>query len=236
MNTQATVALSSSVGIARCWKKIGVHGDSSCAELHAYVHCRNCPVYSRSAAEFLERPLPDDYLAEGTRHVAQIKQSKEVGTISVVVFRIGAEWLALATEVCIEILAHRPIHSLPHRRNGVVLGVANIRGELVVCVSLTKVLGLHDHDAKRTAAQADAALQRRLLVIQLNGNRVICPVDEVFGIVRAGSQELREVPASLRKAAATYTKCVLPWQNKAVGVLDEQFLLQTLTRSFSSAT
>src|SRR2546422_1979826 len=35
-----------------------------------------------------------------------------------------------------EVAERRVIHSLPHRRTGIVLGVVNVRGELLVCVSL----------------------------------------------------------------------------------------------------
>ena len=37
-------------GLNDCWNKIGVRGDGSCPELARHVHCRNCPVYSASAA------------------------------------------------------------------------------------------------------------------------------------------------------------------------------------------
>ena len=43
--------------------------------------------------------------------------------------------------VVIEVANLLPIHSLPHRPNGVVLGLASVRGELLVCVSLGQVVG-----------------------------------------------------------------------------------------------
>ena len=39
------------------------------------------------------------------------------------------------------------IHSLPHQRSRALLGVANVRGALVACLSLVELLGL-DSDAQ----------------------------------------------------------------------------------------
>ena len=64
------------------------------------------------------------------------------GKQSIVIFRIGPEWLALPTRVFQEIAERRTVHSLPHRQHGVVLGLINIRGELLICVSLGQLLGL----------------------------------------------------------------------------------------------
>lgn len=211
-----------------CWNKIGVNGDASCPELKKWVHCRNCPVYSAAAVELLNRDLPADYLDEWTRHVAQKKPIPAGDTQSVVVFRLGSEWLALPTKVFKEIVSIRPVHSLPHRRNGVVLGLANIRGELLVCITLRQILQLEEtvesNNEKLRTANA------RLLFIQSEGLRAVCPVDEVFGLHRFHPRELMPVPATLAKATRSYTKGIVSWRQGAVGLLDEDLLFYTLNR------
>ena len=214
-----------------CWKKIGVHGDGTCPELERHVHCRNCPVYSAAAARLLDSGLPPGRLAEWTGHFSVAQKTEEAGAESAVIFRIGEEWLALPTAVFIEVVTLRAVHSLPHRRDGVVLGLANVRGALLVCVSLGDVLGLDKGvPGKKDNAQAR---HRRLLVISREGSRLVFPVDEVHGIHRCQPGELREVPATVAKAAATYTRAVLAWRGKAVGCLDDQLLFHTLNRSLS---
>src|SRR6187455_1714785 len=121
--------------ITDCWNKIGVRGDSSCTELEQAIHCRNCRVYSNAAANLLDGEPPADYIAHWTEQARQPKGLAERATVSVLIFRIGTEWLAVQTTALTEIASLRPIHSIPHRRNGVVLGLTNIRGELLVCVS-----------------------------------------------------------------------------------------------------
>ena len=58
-----------------CWNRIGVHGDASCGELAAQVHCRNCPVYSRGALALLDRARVHD-LEETARLFAKDKQEQ----------------------------------------------------------------------------------------------------------------------------------------------------------------
>jgi chemotaxis-related protein WspD len=216
--------------LVACWREIGVRGDASCPKLVAHVHCRNCPVYSAAARSLLDVELPPEQLAEATRHVAASKSIAELDTHSVVVFRLGAEWFGLPTGGFKEIASERVIHSLPHRANGMVLGVANIRGELVVCISLERLLGL-DATQQPGAPEKNAAAPRRLLVLRHQEHSVACPVDEVRGVRRFHSRELQGAPATVAKATATYTKAVLTWQERAVGLLDLELLFYKANRS-----
>lgn len=218
-------------GLNDCWNKIGVRGDGSCPELERHVHCRNCPVYSASAAKLLDADLPAGHLDEWAGHFSGERKVEEAGTQSVVIFRIGAEWLALPTAVFKEVATLRAVHSLPHRRSGLVLGLANVRGTLLVCVSLGDVLGLEK--TVETKKEKARALHRRLLVISREGSRLVFPVDEVHGIHRCQPRELKAVPATVAKATATYTKSVLAWHDKTVGCLDDQLLFYTLNRSLA---
>ena len=58
-----------------------------------------------------------------------------------------------------EIAERRSLHSLPHRRRGIVMGIVNIRGELLICASLGKLLGLL---LGRQRIVVAAALRRQL--------------------------------------------------------------------------
>jgi chemotaxis-related protein WspD len=210
--------------VADCWNTIGVRGDASCRELEQAIHCRNCPVYSSAAAHLLDREPPADYIAHWTEQARRAKGLAQRASVSVLIFRIGRVWLALATTALTEIASLRPIHSIPHRRNGVVLGLANIRGELVVCVSLREILSI--------AGEGEAqARNGRFLVIQRDGARAVCPVDEVHGIERFFERDLGQVPATVAGAATRYTRATLDWSEHTVGLLDEHALLRTVDRS-----
>jgi len=214
---------------ATCWNHIGVHGDRSCPRLTPHVHCRNCPVYAAAGASLLDAPLPEGYRAHWAEHVAQPVERDEVGLTSIVVFRLRTEWLALPTRVLNEVAGLRPIHSLPHRRGGVVLGLANVRGELRTCVSLARLLGLDE------AADA-ASAQARLLVAQHAGAPVAFVVDEVHGAQRYAARDLKDAPATVALTAAAYTKAVLPWRHGFLGLLDEHKLFHAIDRSLASTS
>ena len=124
------------ITIDDCWNRIGVRGDGSCPELSS--------TFTAATVRFTrQRPWRCSIAScrpttstDWTSHFAQEQRIEQLDTHSVVIFRIGAEWLALPTPVFKEVAELRAIHSLPHRRGGVVLGLANVRGELLVCVSL----------------------------------------------------------------------------------------------------
>lgn len=186
---------------------------------------RNSPTFSAAAERLLDAELPPDYLADRARHYARRKEITRPGARSVVIFRLGAEWFALPTTVFGEIAPLRPVHSLPHRRDRIVAGVTNIRGELVVCVSLAAALGLND--------DAGAATSARLAVVNRGGDRFVFTADEIAALQRFDDADLTPVPATLAHAQATYTRGMLAWQGRSVGVLDDQLLFYTLNRSLA---
>jgi chemotaxis-related protein WspD len=213
-----------------CWNRIGVHGDGTCIELAVQVHCRNCPVYSRNARLLLDRARVHD-LAATTRLFAAHKQTAERGERSAFLFRVGSEWLALSTTALDEVADLRPIHSLPHRRSGVVLGLANVRGELIVCVSLAQLLGIEPLTEDLHARGQSRVALRRLLVVRERGLRLAFPVDEVHGTQRYDEAELKPAPSTVARASASYSRAVLPWEERAVGLLDEELLFHSLNRN-----
>jgi chemotaxis-related protein WspD len=210
-----------------CWNKIGVAGDGSCVELPKVVHCRNCPVYAAAGARLLDRALPGNYRRDWTEHFAHEKKRIAPGWISAVIFRLGLEWLALPTRAFQEVAELRPIHSLPHREHSVVLGLINVRGELLICVSLARLLGIKDAPEPETPRA-----QQRLVVAEWQGSVVAFPVDEIQGILRYQSGELKAAPAA-SPTDSNFATGLLSWRDKLVGCLDADLVFSTLDRSLS---
>jgi chemotaxis-related protein WspD len=219
----------SDLDIEACWSEIGVYGNRSCSELSQFVHCRNCPVYSNAAVRLLDRSLPLAYRREWTDHFASQRNPREPSKTSAVLFRIQAEWLALPTAAFQEVAERRQVHSLPHRRHTLVLGLANVRGEMLICVSLGHLLGLE----RMPAPEALRTDYHRLLVGNWEGGRLAFPVDEVHGPHRFHPEELRTPPATVAKFTPTYTRSILYWQQRAVGLLDAELLFASLNRTLT---
>lgn len=207
-----------------CWNKIGVYGDKSCPELARHSHCRNCPVFSAAAALLLDRDVPAESAADWVDHFAESRPIGERKTNSAIMFRLGTEWFALSTLVVDEIIGLRAIHSLPHWRNPVVLGLVNVRGELVICMSVARLL----------TGDAASQPQGRLVVARHANGRLAFPVDEVQHAHRYHPHELQPVPTTLAKSASSFTRGLLPWRDRMAGCLDEQLLIQALTRNLTS--
>jgi chemotaxis signal transduction protein len=62
---------------------------------------------------------------------------------------------------------------------------------------------------------------------------VVFPVDEVQGTERFRVRDLKDVPATVAKARATYTQALMPLGDKTVGLLDEQLLFYAVERALS---
>lgn len=210
-----------------CWNEVGVYGNQQCTELLKFTHCRNCPVYSSAGIQLLNRPLPPDYRREWSEHFSQRKKLLAHTNASAVLFRLGVEWFALPTAVLQEVAERRRIHSLPHRRQGIVLGLANVRGELLICVSLGHLLGLERLPSRELLRTS----HDRLLVVQREGARLVFPVDEITGTHRFNLQELVPVPATIAKSSGSYTKGLLYWKERPVGYLEPQLLFAAVNRS-----
>ena len=212
-----------------CWRHVGVTGDRSCAELATFIHCRNCPVLTAAASRFFDRPAPAGYLESWQEILEQPEATLDADTRSVLIFRLGTEWLALPTAVLVEVTPQRQLHRLPHRSGPLLAGIVNIRGQLQLCVRLEGLLGL---DAPVTEPPA-AVPAARLLVIERASARWAFRVDDVAGVHRVPGRSLRNVPATVSGAAMRATVALFAWQDKTVGLLDEARLLDGLQTRIS---
>ena len=208
-----------------CWNRIGIHGDKSCPLLQEHIHCRNCSVYSAAATRLLDR-----YSLQQDQHEAVVSKVKtDVKTRSLLMFRLGEEWLGLATRSLVEVAPLQAIHSLPHQRSRALLGVANVRGALVACLSLVELLDLDGS----VAPVSGGRIMPRMLIIAAHGGPVVVPVDEVDGIHAIDERILDAASQSGAQASAKYTRGVLQYRGRSLRWLDEEQLLSAVTRSLT---
>jgi chemotaxis-related protein WspD len=213
---------------AACWNRIGVTGDRSCPRLEQHVHCRNCPVFSDAAARFLDRALSFEQVAEWTRLVARAAAMPERESESIVIFRIGTEWLGIRTRFLFEVASPRTVHGLPNRRSAVLRGVVNLHGALVVCMSLERLLGIDP--AVQPKSDLGQLVHPRVIVLQQARWRVAVNADEVYAVHRYPPREVRPLPSTVQGTAAPYTRGVLHHLDRAVGLLDEAALFEAFGR------
>ncbi|SPA18346.1 signal transducer, CheW-like protein [Cupriavidus taiwanensis] len=221
------------VGVDDCWRRIGVRGDGSCPALAEHAHCRNCPTYAQAAAMLLDaqqlgqalQELPD--AADDSGNDRGDDHAQDDSALACLVFRIGEEWLALPTAALGEVTAPSPVHSLPHRRDAAVLGLAAVRGNLLTCLSLA-----HLFDTGAAQAELDAA-GSRFLILGQGRAAIALPVAEIAGIVRVRRAALEPLPATLARGSARYTQALFVDQGRSVGLLDAAQVRQALARSLA---
>lgn len=226
----ATVTL---IEIDDCWNRIGVwrRGADACPELERVIHCRNCERYSAAGRQILQRDLPPGYREEWTQVLAARKPQGQAHTESIVIFRLGDEWLAIPSRIVREITSAKPVRRLPHTRKNIVKGMVNMRGELQICVSLGGLLDLEK--GGQTRRFGSVGISDRMILIAHEGNQYVFPVTEVHGLHRHHPNELQPPPATIGKAKATYTKGVLAWGEHHVASLDADLLFHTLNKGLT---
>jgi chemotaxis-related protein WspD len=213
-----------------CWNRIGVWGDRSCPELVPAVHCHNCPVFAAAGQRFLDAPPPPDYLANWAERLAAQAEHAAEDLQSVIIFRLGEEWLALDVHVIAEVTATQPVHRIPHRA-GLLAGVVNIRGELHLCAHLGQLLGASRQESGVRSQGSGVRSQEsrgRMLVVRRGQESWVLPVDEVDQVQRLARSGLTAGPATLTRASRHLTLGVWRVGERAIGLLDDTRLLQVL--------
>ena len=139
--------------------------------------------------------------------------------VSVLIFRLGEEWLAFRTQAVAEVTTPRPVHRVPHRSNQIFMGLVNLQGQVQLCVSLHGLLGV--------AAPASPA---RLVVLRdrERAETWAFAADEVLGVQRVPRSQWRGVPSTLVNPAVGFSQAVLSWNGRSIGLLDEQRVFTAL--------
>ena len=180
----------------------------------------------------LDREVSALSLQESTISVATRKDVIERGTKSVVIFRIGAEWLALPTSVVQEVSAPCTVRILPDRRGGILSGISHVRGDFLLCIELGVLLGLG------STAGAQGCVGRpsseRLLICKRSEGRLAFRVNEVHGLHRYHPGDMRSAPATLARATRNaYTLGMVWWREQIVGCLDDELMFYAINKGLA---
>lgn len=165
----------------------------------------------------------DSELRELTERIAAPLENGRAETESAFIFRAGSEWFAMPTRACERAIEKCIVHSVPHRRGGVLLGLGSVEGDLLPVVSLGVLLAARGDVSNTTG---------RVLLISWKQRRFAAPVDDVYGVHRYGPDDLLPLPATLAGNAA-FTVGLLAWRNHHVGVLDPGRVLEGVLRGVS---
>jgi chemotaxis-related protein WspD len=153
-----------------------------------------------------------------------------------VAFRLGTQVFAIPTAAVQEVIELRDIHSIPHRRGGILLGLANCRGELLLCVSLAALLGISPETRTRGADSKQQSWKRgpspSLIVMNWRDSKLGFPADQVIGPVRFSRSSLQPPPHAV-EAGLGCAIGLLDWDGHLVIFLDADRLMALLCETIA---
>lgn len=180
------------------------------------------------ARRLLERKPDAAYLTHWSNFLAKSKKEVEKKSVSVIVFRLYNEWLAISTSFFCEVISPKQVHRIPHRSNAVLAGVVNYGGVLALCVNMHSFLSIsHEKEGVPTKTHDHYP---RMVSIKKESEQWIFGVDEVEGVFHLDSHHLQTPPATLAKSKASYLCGMICSNNKNIGYLDEELLFLGLRR------
>jgi chemotaxis-related protein WspD len=195
-----------------CWRSVGVYGgDRSCPQLREHVHCRSCPVFSQAGRALLDRPKPSSLREEALR-IVSLPPPTVSRTCGVLIFRIGTEWFGLPLKALVEVTEMRPTHRVPHRSHRILSGIVNVRGQLLLCVSMHGLLEL----------QSPTPFNDKARIVHFTTGREdwTFAADEVFGIADINESSMRSAPVSVALRSGACSTSVFDHHGKHVAMLD----------------
>lgn len=214
-----------------CWNTIGIWGNQAprCEKLQDVIHCRNCHVYWDAGRRVFEKDVPEDYIEQWTRALANEPQSLAQLSRSIIYFRLGEEWFSLATKIFVEVAQARAIHRIPHQSGGLMQGVVNVGGAVRLCFALNRLLGVNNTDQRDTSPRY--GVYQRYLAVQINNNQYVFPVDEVGGVYRYDPQDLKQVPVTIEPRNAELLLGMLDIDGVDVACIDADKLGQAFEKA-----
>lgn len=173
---------------------------------------------SGALARLLDRPLIESDLHASTDDAAQPAETGERGRIGIALFGLGSESLALPASVVRRVTPFAPPVRIPHRSSGVLRGVCNVRGDLVLCADLRRLLGM----AARAEETTDAL---RTMVIGPASAAWAFEVDALHGIGRIDPGALASAPLTVEHALGAFVLGLAEVEHRPVTVLDGERVL-----------
>lgn len=141
-------------------------------------------------------------------HVAPIKGGK-----SLVIFSLNNEWYAFTLEALREILRFRPYTRIPNSPEDI-LGVMNMRGNMIVVVNSYNRLGLNSPSLWTR--------KHRIAILNVDGDLLGLIVENVAHVAHIGDEELQLPPIHLPIKKAAFVKHIFIYQDQVVSYLDLQ--------------
>jgi chemotaxis signal transduction protein len=179
------------------------------------------PGEASALERLLDRPVSGAELAAAGVLAARPAEARGRGGTGHLIFRIGRETAALPARLLRRVTPAVPVVPIPHRSSNVLRGMCNIRGELVLCADLRRLLDLPDRGEEPPGGDDS----RRMIVIGPAHDCWALEVDGLAGVERLDPASLRPPPVTVAYALRSFTAGVGEIDGRCVTVLDGDRIL-----------
>jgi chemotaxis-related protein WspD len=180
--------------------------------------------HASAILRLLDKPIGPEELDAGVALAARPLDPRHGQSVRLLVFRIGEESAALPAQQLRRVTPLARPSPIPHRSSLVLRGICNIRGEIVLCADLHRLLGLPAR-VEAAASQAAAADQRRMIVVGPADNSWAFEVDALLGVENVNPASFRAPPVTVEYALGDFTMGVTEIGGRCVTILDGERLL-----------
>jgi purine-binding chemotaxis protein CheW len=159
-----------------------------------------------------------EILRERARILSEVSAPEESGEkISILAFQLGKELYGIELHHLTEMRQLVPVRHLPCAPSHLI-GIINLRGELLPVVDLCPILGLPQREL--------AKIVPALLILSFKGEKLAMVVDRAQDILTFPLKEIKPPPLSLDPDRALFIKGELVVENRPLSLLDVEKVLQ----------
>ncbi len=141
----------------------------------------------------------------------------QAGMLQLIVFNIGGEDYGLEIEKVQEVIRMKTIKKLP-RTPGFILGVMNLRGNIIPVVGLRQKFGFEPREHNEFT---------RIIVVNHNGKLVGMVVDNVNQVVNVSIDDIEKNPDVVNEKTRTLVRGVAKADEKIILLVELDYLIFT---------
>jgi purine-binding chemotaxis protein CheW len=159
-----------------------------------------------------------EILRQRARILSEVPAAEESGEkIAILCFQLGEELYGIELKYLAETRRSVPVRRLPSAPTHLV-GIVNLRGELLPVIDLCPILGLPQRELSKIAST--------LLVLKLKDHKWALAVDSGQEILTFSTKDIMPLPLSLDSEHAAFIRGQLLSGNRPLGLLNMERLQQ----------
>lgn len=172
--------------------------------------------------ELLNRTIPEEFIEEWTKSVAEPKVEPKQNEISVAYFILNGSFFALASDIFVETQPYRDFHAIPFRSGNFLKGLVNVNGELLLFIDISAILGVYGDNSNKS---------KKTLSVISDGKDKYCFIADSFeGVIQIPEAELSDAPVTVKGVANAVTKATFVYSENTVNLIDENKIFDKLNK------